>query len=88
MNMTNDKTDSADSDSNTMRALTERSPFRRVRLVLRRFSRDQRGVALLEYGMLAVLVAVFAFKTVSALGGNVDAALKNVSDKVAELKGK
>ena len=60
---------------------------RGARRIAKRLWREQRGAALLEYGMLGVLVAVFAFAAVKELGLNVDKAMKNLSGTVAQLGG-
>ncbi|MBM9401007.1 Flp family type IVb pilin [Gluconacetobacter azotocaptans] len=44
--------------------------------------RDRRGVTMLEYGLIAALVAVVAVAALRTMGGQLNSALVMVGDKV------
>lgn len=52
---------------------------------IRRFLRDQRGVGLIEYAMLAVLIAVVAYAGFETFGSTVGGAINNANTKVTGL---
>lgn len=52
---------------------------------LQRLVRDQRGVGLIEYAMLAVLIAVVAYAGFTSFGSTVNGAINNANSKVTEL---
>jgi Flp pilus assembly pilin Flp len=66
-------------------AATRQSALRRARQMFRRLGRDQRGANLLEYGMLACLIAVAGFTVVQTLGTNVQKAFEKAGKTVAEI---
>jgi pilus assembly protein Flp/PilA len=51
----------------------------------RRLLRDQRGAGLVEYAMLAGLVAIAAFGAFRAFGGNVSTAVTNQGTTVSGI---
>jgi pilus assembly protein Flp/PilA len=51
----------------------------------RRLLRDQRGAGLVEYAMLAGLVAIAAFGAFRAFGGSVSGAVTNQSTTVSGI---
>ncbi|HZV21686.1 MAG TPA: Flp family type IVb pilin [Hyphomicrobiales bacterium] len=46
---------------------------------LRAFRKDEKGVTLLEYGILAALIAAVCIGTIVSLGGDINTALSNVA---------
>jgi pilus assembly protein Flp/PilA len=50
------------------------------RNLFRRFMADQSGVAAIEYGLIAGLIAVVIIASVRLLGTNVSAKFSNISD--------
>lgn len=55
---------------------------------LQRLIRDQRGVGLIEYAMLAVLIAVVAYAGFETFGGTVNTAIGHANTKVTGLSTK
>ena len=51
--------------------------------MFRRFLKDQAGVAAIEYGLIAVLVAVVIITAVTQLGTNLSAKFQTVADKLS-----
>ena len=47
--------------------------------LLRRFAKADEGVSLLEYGMLAALIAAACITVISALGSKLNTTLNNVN---------
>ena len=56
--------------------------MRDVKHFLRRFARDTQGTTAIEYGLIAVLIAVGALGGMQALGGGMSGAWGNVAQKV------
>ena len=50
-----------------------------------RLLRDERGAGLVEYAMLAGLIAIAAFGAFKAFGTNVNDAVQEQADKVTEI---
>ena len=51
--------------------------------MFRRFLNDQAGVAAVEYGLIAALVAVVIIGAVTTLGTNLSAKFQTVADKLS-----
>lgn len=47
-----------------------------------RFGRDTRGVTMLEYGLIAALIAAVCVGTISALGSGINTAFTNVANSI------
>ena len=52
-------------------------------LYFRRFINDQSGVAAVEYGLIAALIAVVIIGAVTTLGTNLSAKFQTVADKLS-----
>ena len=51
--------------------------------MFRRFLNDQSGVAAVEYGLIAALIAVVIIGAVTTLGTNLSAKFQTVADKLS-----
>jgi pilus assembly protein Flp/PilA len=57
-----------------------------IKFILKRaegFGRDSKGVTLLEYGMLAALIAAVCVGTIQLLGTDINAALQTVETAIS-----
>ena len=54
-----------------------------MRNLVERFSKDEQGAALVEYGMLVGLIAVVCIAAVTALGVRVDAIFTTITADLA-----
>jgi pilus assembly protein Flp/PilA len=50
--------------------------------MLKRFLRDESGLELSEYAVAAALIAVAAVGAFTLLGGNIKAAIENLTNKI------
>jgi pilus assembly protein Flp/PilA len=53
---------------------------------IQQFLRDEDGVAAIEYGLLAGLIAVAIILTVTTLGTNLRAVFTNISTSLSKVK--
>ena len=53
-----------------------------TRSLLRRFLADQRGVTVIEYGLIVALISVVVIAGISAAGTALYSTLMNVSNKI------
>jgi pilus assembly protein Flp/PilA len=58
-------------------------PKETIMPLFRRFFQDQSGVAAIEYGLIAALVAVVTIGAVTTLGTNLSAKFQAVADKLS-----
>jgi pilus assembly protein Flp/PilA len=58
--------------------------MRDVKHLLRRFARDTQGTTAIEYGLIAMLIAIGALGGMQALGGGVSGGWSNVASKAAD----
>jgi pilus assembly protein Flp/PilA len=49
---------------------------------IRLFKKDEKGVTMLEYGLIAVLVAVAAIGGATTLGGNLNTTFTDIAKKI------
>lgn len=49
--------------------------------MLRKFKKDQRGSTVIEYGLIAALIALTLIGSMKAIGSNATVTLENVSDQ-------
>ncbi|ADU12122.1 Flp family type IVb pilin [Asticcacaulis excentricus] len=52
--------------------------------LIKNFANDESGATAIEYGLIAALIAVALITTLGALGKNLDATFKGVSDKLVQ----
>jgi pilus assembly protein Flp/PilA len=60
-----------------------REPRETIMPLFRRFFQDQSGVAAIEYGLIAALIAVVIIGAVTTLGTNLSAKFQTVADKLS-----
>jgi pilus assembly protein Flp/PilA len=58
--------------------------MRDVKHLLRRFGRDTRGATAIEYGLIAVLIAIGAIGGMQALGGGVSGSWNGTANTAAD----
>jgi pilus assembly protein Flp/PilA len=56
-----------------------------MREIINRFRRDEKGAALVEYGMLVGLIAVICVAAVTLLGTDVSGAFSTIASDLAKI---
>ena len=61
--------------------------MKRIRSVVSQFARGEEGVTMIEYGLLAALIAVVCIGAITVVGTQLNALFTTVSDAVTAAMG-
>jgi len=59
--------------------------MKRIRMLLEKLHRDEKGVTALEYGLLAALIAAVIILSVQGLGQTIDTTFQTIDTKMSTV---